>query len=71
MNVLWLNVTEPINYNKNNGFIGGWQDSLESIVSRCNEINLSIAFTAPSFKQQKKINHIQYFPIFTNYTIID
>lgn len=71
MNVLWLNVTEPFNYNKNNGFIGGWQDSLESIVSRCNEINLSIAFTSPSLKQPKRINRVQYIPIFTKYTFID
>lgn len=71
MNVLWLNVTEPIKYNQENGFVGGWQDSLESIVAQCNEINLSIAFTTLSFKPQKKINRVQYIPIFTRYTIID
>ena len=35
MKVLWFNVTEPTRYQENNGFIGGWQDSLESIVSPC------------------------------------
>ena len=71
MNVLWLNVTEPINYNQKNGFVGGWQDSLESIVTHCDEINLSIAFTSQSFKPPKTINRVQYIPIFTKYTIID
>lgn len=71
MNVLWLNVTEPIKYNQENGFVGGWQDSLESIVTQCNEINLSIAFTTSSFKPHKKINRVQYFPIVTRYTVID
>lgn len=71
MNVLWLNVTEPVEYNQENGFVGGWQDSLESIVAHCDEINLSIAFTTQSFKLPKKINRVQYIPIFTHYTIID
>lgn len=71
MNVLWLNVTEPIEYNQENGFVGGWQDSLESIAAYCNEINLFIAFTTQSFKPPKKINGVHYIPIFTRYTLLD
>lgn len=71
MKVLWFNVTEPIRYNHNNCFVGGWQDSLESIVSQCEDIELFIAFTSLYSKQIKKSNHVKYIPIHPSFSLLD
>lgn len=71
MKVLWFNVTEPTHYQQNNGFIGGWQDSLESIVSQCEEIELTIAFTSSHSNQVKTNNRVKYIPIHTTYSFLE
>ena len=71
MKVLWFNVTEPIRYNHNNSFVGGWQDSLESIVSQCEDIELSIAFTSLHSKLIKTNNHVKYIPIHLSFSPLD
>ena len=68
MKVLWFNVTEPTRYQENNGFIGGWQDSLESIVSPCKDIDLTIAFTSLYSSQVKTNNRVKYIPIHITYS---
>lgn len=71
MKVLCFNVTEPIRYQENNGFIGGWQDSLESIVSQFENIELFIAFTSLHLKQIKTNNHVKYIPIHLSFSLLD
>lgn len=71
MKVLWFNVTEPIRYNHNNCFVGGWQDSLESIVSQCEDIELFVAFTSLYSKQTKINNHVKYIPIHLSFSPLD
>lgn len=71
MKVLWFNVTEPSRYRENHCIIGGWQDSLESIVSHYGEIELSIAFTSHDSNQIKISNHVKYIPIHLSYSLLD
>ena len=44
MNVLWFEVTTPQRYKDNGIVYGGWQDSLERVITTCPDINLSISF---------------------------
>ena len=44
MNVLWFEVTTPQRYKDNGIVYGGWQDSLERVVTTCPDINLAISF---------------------------
>ena len=49
MKVLWFEVTQPSQYGEDGLVIGGWQDSLEHIVRKTNEIQLSIAFLSEKY----------------------
>lgn len=71
MKVLWFNVTEPIRYRQNNGFVGGWQDSLEVIASQCSEIELFVSFVSSISAQPTSQNRVTYIPIHPSYSFFD
>lgn len=65
--VLWLEITTPTRYNGAGTVVCGWQDALESIVRKCEKIELSVAFEAPLGNEAKIIDGVRYFPINTKY----
>lgn len=67
MKVLWFECTTPGRY-KSGGVLGGWQDSLETIVKDVPEIELTIAFEVSEPQEEKHIDGIHYMPIFLCYT---
>ena len=67
MKVLWFECTTPGRY-KSGEVLGGWQDSLETIVKDVPEIELTIAFEVSEPQEEKHIDGIHYMPIFLCYT---
>ena len=67
MKVLWFECTTPGRY-KSGGVLGGWQDSLETIVKDVPEIEVTIAFEVSEPQEEKHIDGIHYMPIFLCYT---
>lgn len=62
MKVLWFNLNTPKNYNSGERtLLGGWQDSLETIVKANTDIELYIAFKG--IGQVKHIENVTYIPI--------
>lgn len=62
MKVLWFNLSTPKNYNSDGRtLLGGWQDSLESIVKAYSNIELYIAFKG--IGKVKHIDNVTYIPI--------
>ena len=64
MNVLWFEISEPSGYNNKNSIIGGWQDSLEHILSHQHDVRLSIAFESNFYHAPHKIGNIKFIPLF-------
>lgn len=71
MKVLWFEVTVPSKYRNDGNVVAGWQDSLESIVSRGNDIELYIAFEVNTPSDVKVIEGVTYIPIYVNYNWLD
>ena len=65
MKVLWFEVTVPSRYRNEGSVIGGWQDSLESIVRSCPEIELSVAFESQE-DTSRIVDGVAYYPIKLN-----
>ena len=71
MKVLWFEVTEPSRYKANGAPIGGWQDSLESIVRLHTDIELYVAFMSSKYTDVKVIEGVTYLPIYVKYSYFD
>ena len=71
MKVLWFEVSTPARYKDNGIVIGGWQDSLERIVRKCPEIELTISFKYTGEGEKKKIDGVTYYPMQLNYSVLD
>lgn len=67
MKVLWFEVTTPAKYKDGGIVIGGWQDSLESIVRGISEIELYVVFESKEESAIKKIDGVTYIPIYLKY----
>lgn len=67
MKVLWFECTTPGRY-KSGEVLGGWQDSLETIVKDFPEIELTIAFEADEHLEERRIDGVRYIPIRLCYT---
>ena len=67
MKVLWFECTTPGRY-KSGEVLGGWQDSLETIVKDVPEIELTIAFEADEHLEERCIDGVRYIPIRLCYT---
>lgn len=71
MKVLWFEVTEPSRYRANGAPIGGWQDSLESIVRKHTDIELFVAFMSSKYTEVKVIDGVTYHPIYAKYSYFE
>lgn len=71
MKVLWFETSIPSRYLNDGRVVMGWQDSLEKIVRNCTEIELVIAFEAPSGCITKEIDGVLYIPICINYSSLE
>lgn len=71
MKVLWFEVTEPSVFNTNGIPIGGWQDSLQQIVSSGTDLELCIAFMSNDTNEERIINGVIYKPIFAKLSFIE
>lgn len=70
MKILWFNLRAPKNYNtKTKSVLGGWQDSLESIIKQYTDIELYIAFKGSG--PTKQIDNITYIPICPTFSKIE
>ena len=71
MRVLWFEVCIPQNYIGSKEPLGGWQDSLESLVKKYCSIELGIAFEGSKNFKPKNIDGVEYFPINIEYNKIE
>ena len=71
MKVLWFEITEPSGYNQNNGLVCGWQDALEKILSKQEDIELSIAFESSKFEEPLTKGTVSYFPLYLPKTLFN
>lgn len=65
LKVLWFEVTIPSAYREDGIVVGGWQDSLEKVIKMAKDIELLIAFEAPTGSKTKVIDGVTYIPIDT------
>lgn len=71
MKVLWFEVTMPNRYKNGNIPVGGWQDSLETVVRAHGDVELFIAFEGISGNKKKNIDGVTYIPIVPHYSIVE
>ena len=72
MKILWFEITTPSRYENHGVVIGGWQDSLETLVREMPNIELSVAF--PSSQKNdivKKCGGVTYIPILLEYSLLE
>lgn len=68
MKILWFEISTPVRYQDNGQVTAGWQDALEDIVSKCDDIQLFIAFESLTANKVKVIDGITYIPMKTEYS---
>lgn len=68
MKVLWFEISTPARYRNDDRVTAGWQDALENIVIKCNDIQLFVAFESLSDDEVKVIDGITYIPMKTEYS---
>lgn len=66
MRVLWLSACAPARYTQGVKVIGGWQDSVESIVSREKSVKLAVVFPVSKDVESKIENGVYYCPMYTH-----
>lgn len=70
MNVLWFEVTTPQRYKDNGIVYGGWQDSLERVVTTCPDINLAISFIGERNNVGvKRVGNVEYIPMNLDFSL--
>ena len=72
MKILWFEITTPSRYENHGVVIGGWQDSLETLVREMPNIELSVAF--PSSQKNdivKKCGGVTYIPLLLEYSLLE
>ncbi len=70
--VLWFEVTRPQRYRRDARVIGGWQDSLEDLVSDSKEIELVVAFEGePDDIETRVVDGITYVPMPVEYSFVE
>ena len=69
MKVMWFEVTEPSIFISGGSPVGGWQDSLERIIRKEPNIELTVAFISHHNSETKVVDGVTYEPIyFSPYT---
>lgn len=71
MKVLWFEITTPSLYERTNMVLGGWQDSLESVIKSEGNIELYVAFPSNVLKEKKEIDGVTYIPLLLKYSLLD
>ena len=71
MKVLWFEIAIPSKYENTGRVVTGWQDALESVVCRCPDIELFIAFESDKHAEVKEIDGVTYIPMQTSYSFIE
>ena len=67
MKVLWFEVTPPGKYLGESMVIGGWQDSLERVLCKCSEVELTVCFEVYEPSDIKVIDRVTYIPMYIAY----
>lgn len=67
MKVLWFEVTPPGKYLGESMVIGGWQDSLERVLRKCHEVELTICFEVYEPLETRVIEGVTYIPMYVAY----
>lgn len=68
MKVLWFEITKPSNYDNQNSFLGGWQDSLESLLKTRDDIELHVSFVSKNETEVKSVDGVTYWPLCYKYS---
>lgn len=68
MKVLWFEILPPSRYMDRGDVIGGWQDSLERVVRKIEDVKLTIAFEANPGSEKKTIDGVFYYPFSVYYS---
>lgn len=63
MKVLWFECTAPGRYQGDDAILGGWQDSLETIVREVSDIELTIAFEGGYDIEERVVSGVRYIPL--------
>lgn len=71
MRVLWFEITPPCRFINKKEVLGGWQDSLERVVRKQKEIDLSIAFCVDSPTSNRQIDNVNYFPMCIKFNFLE
>ena len=71
MKVLWFEISTPARYRNDGRVIAGWQDALENIVIKCNDVQLFVAFESVSDDEARVIDGITYIPMKTEYSWLE
>lgn len=69
MRVLWFEITVPSRYKSGKSPVAGWQDALQDIVTRYDDIKLAIAFEHNGYGEVREIDGVKYYPINTTYNL--
>lgn len=68
MRILFLTASAPSRFSKGEKVIAGWQDSLENLVKTDTSVTLAIAFPVCYPAENKTIDGVCYFPLYTSLT---
>lgn len=71
MKVLWFEITTPSKYRDDNKVTAGWQDSLENIVSKNENLELYVAFEVNAPSEIKVKDGVTYVPILVQYSSLE
>lgn len=69
MKILWFEITVPGRYNPDKIPVSGWQDALQDVVTKHDDVELAIAFENHGQGEKKEINGVRYYPINTSYNL--
>jgi glycosyltransferase involved in cell wall biosynthesis len=68
MKVLWFEVSIPRCYKNKELPLGGWQDSLETLLRTVDNVELVIAFQGRDEDQEKTVDGVKYIPLVVHYS---
>lgn len=69
MKVLWFEISEPSRYNPQKSPVAGWQDALQEVVMKHDDVELAIAFENHGHGENKLLDRVKYYPINTTYNL--
>ena len=70
MKVLWFEITKPSNYDNQKTFLGGWQDSLETLLKTQKDIDLHVSFVSKPESEGIRVDGVTYWPLCYKYNVL-